>query len=157
MRRFLYAPPLATLVFLLGGCNSYHLRYQAVPQPSGANLFADYTQLQNAIGVSIDTDGRRLEDLFIRKSDGTDVHPLGITYAGTEHSSAIGSGVGVGTGNVAFGTGLAFPVGTERTYGLTTATFDQSAIGPAPWQLHVKVQGAPEAVFPNFGGTPTAK
>jgi len=141
---------------LLTGCNSYNLRYKADPQPSGANLFADYTQLQDAVGVSIDTDGRRLEDVFIAKADGSVVHPLNIAFAGMGPAGSVGVG-GFGAGDhVGVGSGLFFPVG-ERTRGLTTATFSTAAIGPAPWTLHIKVEGAKEAVVPGLGGTPNAK
>ncbi len=154
MCRRIFTPMV--LVILLAGCNSYNLRYRAMPQPSGANLFADYTQLQDAIGVSIDTDGRRLEDIFIARADGTQVHPTSITYAGMEPAGGIGTGVGAAGDHTAVGGGLFFPVG-ERTSGLTAATFSAAAIGPAPWTLHVKVQGVAEGVFPGFGGPPNAK
>ncbi len=155
MRRLI--PAALAALLLLTGCNYYGFRYQPDPQPAGGHLYADYTLLQDSIGVSLDTDGRRLEDIYIRKSDGTAVHPLNITFGDTGHSAAVGSGVGVGNGNVGFGTGIAFPIGPEHTYGPTTATFASSAIGPAPWELHIKVQGLPEAVFHELGGAPNAQ
>jgi hypothetical protein len=148
--------PILALVALTG-CNSYNLHYKAEPQPDGANIFADFTTLQDAIGVSVDTDGRRLEEIYIKKSDGTLVRPANIAYPGFGKSASIGTGVGVGGGSVGVGTGIFMPVGPERARGLTTATFASSAVGTAPWELHVKVQGIKEAIIPALGGTPTAK
>jgi hypothetical protein len=148
---------LPMAILLLAACNSYNLRYQAAPQPDNVHLYADYTQLQDAIGVSIDTDGQRLEEVFIKKSDGTIVRPVNIAYPSFHKSSAVGFGVGAGTGSVGLGTGFGVPVGSDHAYGLTTATFTAAAIGDAPWELHIKVQGAREAVIPAFGGTPNAR
>jgi hypothetical protein len=144
-------------ISLIAGCNGYQLRYQANPQPQWANVYADYTLLQDAIGVSIDTDGRRLEEVFIRKADGTQVRPLNISYPGFSKSAAIGSGLGFGAGHVGFGTGIGIPIGPDRARGLTTATFSTAALGPAPWELHIKLQGVAEAVIPGVGGPATAK
>ena len=105
----------------------------------------------------MDTDGRRLEEIYIRKSDGTQVLPLNIEYPRFEKTASVGTGVGVGIGPVGVGTGVGVPVGPERARGVTTATFSSSAIGDAPWELHVKVQGVKEAVVPGLGGTQTAK
>jgi hypothetical protein len=137
---------------LLAGCNSYHLRYPAVPQPSGARIFADYTLLQDAVGVSVDTDGRRLEGIYVKKPEGVLVRPVNIVYPAFAASGAVGTGVGFGSGHVGVGTGVFAPVGPERAQGLTTATFGAAALGPPPWALHVKVEGITEAVVPGFGG-----
>lgn len=145
------------MVTLLAGCNSYSLRYTANPQPKNANIYADYMPLQDAVGMSIDTDGRRLEEVFVKKPDGTVVHPLNVVYPGFGHSAALGTGIGVGSGHVGVGTGFGFPVGPERAQGLTTATFSAEALGGPPWELHVKLQGVKEAVVPGMGGQATAK
>ena len=144
-------------VLLLGGCNSYNLRYEARPQPKGANLFADYHLLQDAVGISVDTDGQRLEDIFIRKSDGTIVRPMNIAYPGFGRAVSVGPGIGVGAGPMGIGTGIAFPVGPQRARGLTSATFSEAVVGPPPWELHVKVHGADEAVIPGVGGKATVR
>jgi hypothetical protein len=148
---------LSLTLMLLVGCNSYNLRYAANPQPVGANLFADYTPLQGAVGIPIDTDGRRLEEVYIKRPDGTVARPLNIGYAPMGHGAALGTGLGFGTGRVGVGTGVGIPIGPERSYGLTTATFDEAALGPPPWELHVKLNGLPEAVIPGVGGPATAR
>src|SRR4051812_31474324 len=117
------------MVLVLAGCNSYQLKYAAVPQPAGANIFADYTPLQGAVGVNIDTDGRRLEEVSVKRTDGTVVRPVNISYPAVGHSAAVGTGFGFGSGHVGVGTGIGIPVGPERTYGLTTVTFEEAALG----------------------------
>jgi hypothetical protein len=137
---------------VLGGCsNGYNLHYAADPQPAGANLFADYTPLQDGVGVTVDTDGRRLEEIYVKKADGTVARPLNITYPRFEKSATIGTGIGLGFGSVGVGTGVGVPVGPERARGLTTATFGAGALGEPPWELHIKVEGIREAVVPALG------
>lgn len=148
---------LGVLLVMLGGCNAYNLRYEARPQPRGGNVFADFTPLQGAVGFPIDTDGRRLEEVYVRRGDGTMVRPVNIVYPGFGKSAAIGTGIGFGHGGLGVGTGIGIPVGPERAQGLTTVTFEEAALGPPPWELHVKLQGLGEAVFPGVGGPATAK
>jgi len=155
MNAFKMLLPLAFLS--LTACNSYNLRYAAQPQPKGANLYADYTPLQDAVGMTLDTDGRRLEEIYVQKSDATQVRPLNIAYPAFGKSAALGTGVGLGAGHVGLGTGISFPIGPERARGLTTATFSSTTLGPPPWELHVKVERIPEATIPNVGGAATAK
>jgi|SRR5271154_3747575 len=151
--------PVAGLVMLglLTGCNSYHLRYEAEPQPPGKNLFADYTMLQDSVGIYVDTDGGRLEEIFIKKPDGTVVRPLRIDYPSFGQVASIGPGIGVGAGPVGVGVGVGFPIGPKVANGVTTATFSETAAGPPPWEVHVKVEGTKEAVVPGVGGPATAK
>ncbi len=153
--RAVHLPLLAAL--LLGGCNSYNLRYSAQPQPKYHHVYADFTPLQDAIGFSIDTDGRRLEEIYVRKADGSIVHPLSLAYPGFTRNGALFPGIGVGGGHVVGGIGAGIPIGPKRADGLTTATFQQSALGPPPWELHVKIQGIDDATIPAVGGPPTAK
>jgi len=156
MRKFIGTALLAAIV--LCGCgNPYHLKYEAMPQPKDANLFADISHLSDGIEVSVDTDGRRLEEIFIKKADGTVVHPEIINFPKFEKSASVGTGVGVGIGPVGVGTGVGVPVGPERARGVTTARFKASEIGESPWELHVKVHGIAEAVIPGVSGKATAK
>jgi hypothetical protein len=143
-------------VFALGGCNSYGLRYQAIPQPKNLHIYADYSTLQDAIGISVDTDGQRLEEIYIQKGD-QQIHPLNIAHAGYYQSAALGTGIGGFGNHVGGGVGLGIPVGPRQTHGLTSATFSQAAIGPPPWELHVNLHGVEEVTIPGLGGKPTAK
>jgi len=143
---------LTLLLPLLTACNTYHLRYPADPQPKGVHLYADFSYLHDTIGVSVDTDGRRLEEIYIQKPDGTTVLPLTIAYPPFGKTASVGVGVGVGSWPVGVGTGVSTPVGPDRALGPTTATFPTAALGPPPWQLHLKVDGHPATVIPNLGG-----
>ncbi len=144
-------------VVLFAGCNSYKLRYRAEPQPAGAHVFVDCTRLQDAVGIYVDTDGRRLEEIFVRRGDGNVVRPARIDYPAFGRSASIGPGIGVGVGSVGVGVGVGFPVGPKRAKGLTTATFGAEAMGDGPWDVHVKVEGVSECVVPGVGGVATAK
>ncbi|HVS70617.1 MAG TPA: hypothetical protein VHQ47_05115 [Phycisphaerae bacterium] len=153
-----FRPAAALLAaLLLGGCNSYSLRYRAQPQPKYHHVYADFTPLQDAVGFSIDTDGRRLEEVYVKKGDGTVVHPVSIAYPGFGRNGALFPGIGVGGGHVVGGIGVGIPIGPKRAEGLTTATFEQSAVGAPPWELHVKIQGMEEAEIPGVGGPATGK
>jgi hypothetical protein len=148
---------LVSLAASAAGCNTYNLRYQAQPQPKNAHLYADFTPLQNAVGFTIDTDGGRIEEVFVRRPDGAIVHPTNLVYPGFGRASGIFPGVGVGAGHVGVGLGAGIPIGPEEARGPTSATFGQPDLGPPPWELHVKIRGLPEAIIPGVGGPPTAK
>ena len=48
---------LVISTLLLGACTNYYgLRYTANPQPDWASIYADYTLLQDAVAINIDTD-----------------------------------------------------------------------------------------------------
>jgi hypothetical protein len=147
------AARVAALAFLTGCTNSYELRYKAQPQPHDHQLFADYARLQDSIAISIDTNGHRLEDIYVRKPDNAIVRPARIDYPGYGSSASFGPGVGVGP----VGVGIGFPIGPKHAQGLTTATFPADALGPPPWEVHVEVYGTPKAIIPGVGGAPTAK
>ena len=149
---------LALLPFLLflPACNRYHLRYQANPQPSGGNLYADYTPLKDSVGILLDTDGRRLQEVSLTTANGTSLRPVSIAYPAFGKDASIGVGVGFGV-PVGVGTGVGIPIGPDHAQGLTTATFPQQDLGPAPWTLHLKVDGLHEATIPGIGGPATAK
>ena len=148
--------PLAlvtALAFLTACTNSYELRYKAKPQPKNHELFADYSHLQDAVNISIDTDGHRLDDIYVRKPDNTVVRPARIDYPGYGSSASFGPGIGIGP----VGVGVGFPVGPKHAEGLTTATFPANTLGPPPWEVHVAVYGTGKATFPGVGGPATVK
>ena len=66
--------PLLALV-VLAGCSHATLPYQPDPQPHGARVSADYQVVGDRLRVEIDTSGRRLEQAWILKPDGTSVAP----------------------------------------------------------------------------------
>jgi|GEM_PF-3669401 len=131
---------MLTAMVLVGCGNPHKLRYGPEKQPAFANLYADYYELERAIAFAIDTDGQRLEEVYVRKADGTVVQPMNIQFPAFGQTASIGPGVGVGAGSVGVGVGIGIPVGPKRALGLTTATFDKQLVGAPPWQVYVRVQ-----------------
>lgn len=155
--RSLCAAVCALLALPLAACNTYNLRYQAQPQPKNHHVYADFTPLQNAVGFAVDTDGERLEEISIKKADGTLAHPVAVNYPGFGRDGSIFPGVGVGAGHVGVGLGLGIPIGPMRAHGVTSATFQQPDLGPPPWEIHLKIHGIEDTIVPGVGGPPTAK
>jgi hypothetical protein len=151
-----------TALVAFSGCGTT-LPYTPEQQPPGAKISAAYRIVGDRLGVEIDTDGRRLEEVRILRPDGSALHAQTIEHAPIGYSSPVsvgigvggvsgggGSGVGVGTG-----VGVGFPVGggSSRVQGNTFAFFPLDQIGPAPWRLLVKLEGTGPAVIV-VGGTP---
>jgi hypothetical protein len=140
---------LGVAVLSLLGCASSSLPYKPDVQPKGATISAGYQILADRLRVEIDTDHRRLEDIWITKPDGTAVRAQTIDNAPTVvgPSPSIGVGVGGSTwggrGGIGTGIGVGFPVGggTPRIEGPTFASFPLDQVGPPPWRVHVKVSG----------------
>jgi hypothetical protein len=141
---------LAVAALSLVGCAS-SLPYKPEVQPKGATVSAGYQILADRLRVEIDTDHRRLEDIWIVKSDGTAVRAQTIdnapTVVGPPPSVSIGvgggswggrGGIGVGTG---VGVGIPVGGGTPRIEGPTFASFPLEQVGPPPWRVHVKLAG----------------
>jgi hypothetical protein len=120
-------------------------------QPEGARVSAGYQILADRLRIEIDTDHRRLEDVWIAKADGTAVRAQAIENAPTVTGPGptIGVGVGGGTwgggGGIGTGVGIGFPVGggTSRIEGPTFASFPLEQVGPPPWRVHIKLAGVP--------------
>jgi hypothetical protein len=152
---------LAALV-ILAGCASASLPYTPEVQPDGAKVSAGYQMLADKLRIEIDTDHRRLEDVWIVRSDNQAVRAQAIENAPvvTGPGPTIGVGIGgasIGRGSV-IGSGVSVggPVGEgpSRIEGHTWATFPLDQVGPPPWWLHVKLGGvAPTTIL--VGG-PTA-
>lgn len=143
------------LVLLLAGCAHRDLPYKPEVQPEGARVSAGYQILADRLRLEIDTDHRRLEDIWIAKADGTAVRALAIENAPTVTGPGptIGVGVGGGTwggrGGIGTGVGVGIPVGggVSRIEGPTFATFPLDQVGPPPWRLHVKLAGVAPATI----------
>jgi len=97
----------------LAGCAQATLPYKPEQQPDGARVSAAYQMLADRLRIEIDTDHRRLEDIWILRPDGTAVRAqtienapvvtgpgptvgIGVGGASIGRGSAIGTGVGVG-------------------------------------------------------------
>ena len=140
---------LAAVVLSLVGCASRSLPYKPDVQPRGATISAGYQILADRLRLEIETDHRRLEDIWIAKPDGTAIRAQTIDNAPTVVGPPPSVGVGVGGGGYGgggvFGTGVGvgFPVGsgTPRIEGPTFASFPLDQVGPPPWRVHVKLAG----------------
>ncbi len=142
---------LAVAALSLLGCASSSLPYKPDVQPKGATISAGYQILADRLRVEIDTDHRRLEDIWIAKADGTAVRAQTIdnapTVLGPPPSVSVGvgggtwggrGGVGVGTG---VGVGIPVGAGAARIEGPTFASFPLDQVGPPPWRVHMKLAG----------------
>jgi hypothetical protein len=142
---------LGAAVLSLLGCASHSLPYKPDVQPRGATISAGYQILADRLRLEIDTDHRRLEDIWIAKPDGTAVRALQIDNAPAvvppPPSVSVGvggtswggrGGVGVGTG---VGVGIPVGSGSPRIEGPTFASFPLEQVGPPPWRVHVKLSG----------------
>src|SRR5439155_262153 len=130
---------IAAVVVMLAGCARATLPYKPEQQPAGAKISAGYQMLADRLRIEIDTDHRRLEDIWIVRSDGNAVRAQSIENAPvvTGPGPTIGVGVGgasIGRG-VGIGTGVGVPVGEgpSRIEGSTFATFPLDQVGPPPW------------------------
>jgi len=155
---------LVIALVLLAGCSRAMLPYTPDVQPAGAKISAGYQMLADRLRVEIDTDHRRLEDIWIVRSDGNAVRAQSIENAPavTGPGPTIGIGVGgasIGRGSaIGTGVGVGVPVGEgpTRIEGNTFATFPLDQVGPPPWSLHVKLAGvAPTTIL--VGGPPPAR
>jgi hypothetical protein len=149
------------LLVLVAGCSRATLPYTPVEQPSGAKISAAYQVVGDRLRVEIDTDGQRLEQVWIYRADGTAVAPQAIENAPVVRGPGptIGVGVGGGTwgGHGGFGSGVSvgIPVGggSSRVEGNSIASFDLGQAGPAPWRVYVKLAGLDPATIV-VGGPP---
>ena len=142
---------LGVFVLSLLGCASTKLPYKPEVQPRGATIFAGYQILADRLRLEIDTDHRRLEDIWIAKGDGTAVRAQSIenapTVVGPPPSVSVGVGGGSwgGRGGIGVGTGVGvgIPVGSgpARIEGPTFASFPLDQVGPPPWRVHLKLAG----------------
>jgi hypothetical protein len=147
---------LAVALAAFAGCAQATLPYKPEPQPEGAKVSAAYQMLADRLRIEIDTDHRRLEDVWIARGDGTAVRAQAIDNAPsvTGPGPTIGIGIGgasIGRGSViGSGVGVGVPIGEgpTRIEGHTFATFPLEAVGPPPWRLHVKLAGvAPTTIL----------
>ena len=158
-------PWIAAALALMTACARATLPYTPDVQPAGAHVSAGYQILADQLRIELDTDHRRLEDIWIAKGDGTAVRAQTIenapTVTGPPPAVSVGVGGVSGGGRVGVGTGVGvgIPVGSgpTRIEGPTFATFPLTQVGPPPWTLHVKLAGvAPTTILvggPGGGAT----
>jgi len=155
-------PSIVIALVLLAGCSQATLPYKPEEQPKGAKVSAAYQMLADRLKIEIDTDHRRLEDIFIVRADGTAVRAQTIENAPivTGPGPTVGIGIGGASigrgGGIGTGVGVGVPVGDgpSRIEGHTFATFPLDQAGPPPWRLHLKLAGiAPTTIL--IGGAPS--
>ncbi len=155
-------PSMVIALVFLAGCSQATLPYKPEEQPKGAKVSAAYQMLADRLKVEIDTDRRRLEDIFIVRADGTAVRAQTIENAPivTGPGPTVGIGIGGASigrgGGIGTGVGVGVPVGEgpSRIEGHTFATFPLDQVGPPPWRLHLKLDGvAPTTIL--IGGAPS--
>ena len=151
---------LVTALFAFVGCARPMLPYRPDPQPAGARVSADYQVLVDRIRIEIDTDGRRLEQAWIMKPDGSSVaaealeSPPVVVGPSPNISFGIGGGTFGSRGGVGTGVSVGVPVGGgTRAEGNTVVWFPAEPAGPPPWTLYVKLAGIAPVSFP-VGGPP---
>ena len=153
---------IAVALLSIAGCARPTLPYTPDPQPAGARISAAYSVLVDRLRIEIDTDGRRLEQAWIVKRDGTSVSAIGIENPPMMDSPgpSVGIGIGGGTwrGGVGTGVSVGIPFGSSPSpgTGTTVVTFPLAEAGPAPWAVYVKVAGIP-AVTIAVGGAPPGR
>jgi hypothetical protein len=147
---------IVTILGIVMGCAHSTLPYKPDVQPPGAHISAGYQILADRLRVEIDTDHRRLEDIWIVKPDGTAVRAQAIDNAptvtgpGPSVSVGVGGGSWGGRGGIGTGVGVGIPVGSgpSRIEGPTFASFPLDQVGPPPWPVHVKLAGvAPTTIM----------
>ena len=141
---------LFALLIALTGCSRATLPYKPATQPSGVSVSADYVLLADRLRVEVDTDGYRLQDAQITRTDNVSIRPQTIEQPPTTSAGGSSFGFGVGGGSfgggrgggvgVGTGVGVSIPMGSDtRVAGNTVLYFVLDQIGPAPWRLNIKV------------------
>jgi hypothetical protein len=152
----------AVLLVALAGCARATLPYKPEQQPDGAKISAGYQMLADRLRIELDTDHRRVEDIWIVRSDGNAVRAQSIENAPVVTGPGPTVGVGIGgvsigrSGGIGTGVGVGVPVGEgpSRIEGNTFATFPLEQVGPPPWRLHVKLAGLAPTTILVGGPTP---
>src|SRR2546428_12019705 len=96
-------PPIGIALVFLAGCSQATLPYRPDEQPKGAKVSAAYQMLADRLKIEIDTDHRRLEDIWIVRADGTAVRAQTIENAPVV--TGPGPTVGIGVGGAPIGRG----------------------------------------------------
>jgi len=148
---------IAPILLLLTGCAANTLPYTPAQQPSGAKVSAAYQVVGDQLRVELATEGRRVEEAKIVKSDGTELRARAIDSGPPAPTgSPVGLGIGIGGGSfgtrggVGVGTGVSVGVpvgGGSSVEGNTFAWFPLAQAGPAPWQVYVKMAGVEPTVI----------
>ncbi len=129
----------------LSACSTATLPFK--PETPGTTVSADYILLADRVRVEVDTDGYRLEDAQLVRSDGAVVRPQFIESPPPGTGSSVG--LGIGTGRTSYGRGGAVGVGTgigmevpvgagNRVQGHTVLYFGLDQVGSPPWRLDIK-------------------
>jgi hypothetical protein len=153
---------VASALLVLTGCSHATLPDTPERQPEGVKISAGYQLLADRLRIEIDTDHRRLEDIWIVRSDGNAIRAQAIENAPTVTGPGPTIGIGMGGASIGrstasgTGVGVGMPIGEgpTRIEGSTFATFPLDQVGPPPWNVHVKLAGVAPTVIVVGGPTP---
>lgn len=140
---------LSLIVFAAGlaGCGPQKLRYEPDPFIKSAKLLsADYTELADKLKVEVNTDGFRIDQVWVAVAGGGDVKPTQIEYD-KGGGGGVGFGVGVGGGGGGVGVGAGANTGRGENIQRVYLYFDKAAVGPAPWSLQIKLMSMPRTTI----------
>lgn len=147
MKNVIAVLSFALVAAALVGCGPKKLQYEPDPFIKSAKLLsADYTELDNKLMVEVNTDGFRIDQIWIAVAGGVDVKPSQIEYQ-TGGGGGVGFGVGVGGGGGGIGVGAGTGGGGGHITGITKVFFDKAAIGPAPWNMQIKLMSMPRTTI----------
>jgi len=135
------AAAVVVMAATLAGCASSKLRCEPKPFVSEARLLsADYIELQDKLLVEVNTDGYRIDQVWIAAAGG-DVKPVQVEYE-TGRGGGVGFGVGVGSDGSGVGVGVGTDTGGRgHITGNAKLYFERSALGAPPWTMPIKLMG----------------
>jgi hypothetical protein len=149
---------IALAMLVLAGCSSTSLPYTPVEQPPGARVSAAFALIGDRLRIELDTGGRRVEEVKILRTDGTELRAQALDTAPPVVTGSPGVGVGFGIGGGSFGGRSGVGVGSGVSVGVpvgggsvvegnTFAWFPLAEAGSAPWRTYVKLAGVPPTVI----------
>ncbi|HUO08892.1 MAG TPA: hypothetical protein VM008_11365 [Phycisphaerae bacterium] len=117
---------MSLVVLLCASCSEYGYRYKP-EQHSLRPIYADYRVQHDNVDIMVDTNGARLQSIFILKRDTLEAKPKSVDYPKFEDEMMQSGGYMIH--------------GPSMADGPTIAHFDRQEIGAPPWEVHVSIEG----------------
>ena len=118
---------MLTLALWCAGCSEYGYRFHPHPQDPLNLVFLDYKIHDDVVDILVDTNGMRLQTIYAVNKATMRVDPKSVTYPPFEDEMMTSGGYLIH--------------GPSLAQGPTIAHFDKASLGPAPWEVHLDVQG----------------
>ncbi|MGN6369885.1 MAG: hypothetical protein ACTHN5_16635 [Phycisphaerae bacterium] len=115
------------LSFCCVACSEYGYRFRAHPDSSFRQVYADYKVHGDTVDILVDTNGARLQTIYAVKQDTMRADPKSISYPPFSDQMMPSGGYMIH--------------GPSFARGPTVAHFAKADLGPAPWELHLAVEG----------------